>query len=84
MLRNEDGGGDEDDSSQVGLVGRLMRVRKGELVIVMLERVAELMRVRRKKKGKADLRNYLEWDQHFPAGAIAAVISAQCVMCDTM
>ena len=46
---DEDEGGDEDDSSQVGLVGRLMRVRKGELVIMMLERVARLMRVRQRK-----------------------------------
>ena len=49
---------------------------------MMLEREAELMRVRLKKKGKADLRNYLKWDHHFPAGAIAPVIhvSAQCVI----
>ena len=43
---------------------------KGELVIMMLERVAQLMRVRQKKG--TDLRNYLKWDQHFPAGATAA------------
>ena len=44
--------------------------RKGELVIMMLERVApQLMRVRRKKG--TDLRNYLRWDQHLSAGAIA-------------
>ena len=47
---------------------------------MMLEREAQLMRVRRKKKGKADLRNYLKWDHHFPAGAIAPVISAQSVI----
>ena len=43
---------------------------KGELVIMMLERVAQLMRVRQKKG--TDLRNYLKWDQHLRAGAMEA------------